>query len=301
MLNLLRYTTVLLLIGRAYEHIRWIGPYRDFFYNPIGFGKWYAEFIGRDLKDIYNDTFYESLLSSISSGIGVIFILGAIVVLFYEKLQRFKWVIYLVLVFLFTTYMGYFMAKHFKMWGMLLEHALQFVTPILFLYLYKNQQNRALYLGVWATAFTFYFHGLFAMGYYPQPGKFVDMVIASTGLTEDATRFLLDVAGYLDILLALVIVIPFLYFTKHLLEFKWIRMVFLSFLGYAIIWGFFTSIARVYYSYNSSIFWHWMDQYWMEFLVRTPHFMIPLVLFILVKNNYSTLETKNALQMKSVN
>jgi hypothetical protein len=296
MLNLIRYTAVFLLLGRAYEHIRWIGPYRDFFYNPMGFGSWYADVIGRDLKDIYNDFFYEQLLSTLSSGIGIVFVLAAVVILFYERLSRFKWIIYLAVFFLFTTYMGYFMAKHFKMWGMLLEHALQFVTPLLFILWSKQQYNKAVYIGIWATALTFYFHGLFAMGYYPQPGKFVDLVIASTGLTEDVTRFLLNVVGYLDIILAVVIVIPFLYFTEQIMEHKIVRYVFLTFMGYTVLWGFFTSLARVYSSFRSDMILHWMDQYWLEFLVRIPHFMIPLVLFLTIKNKYSLPENKNALQ-----
>lgn len=287
MLNIIRYTTVFLLLGRAYEHIRWIGPYRDFFYNPLGFGKWYADLIGRDLKDIYNDFFYEQLISSLSTGIGVVFILAAFVVLFYEKWSKFKWIIYLAIFFLFTTYMGYFMAKHFKMWGMLLEHALQFVSPILFLKLVNSQQKQVVFIGVWATALTFYCHGLFAMGYYPQPGKFVDMIIASTGFKEDPTRILLSVIGYIDIVMAIVIIIPFLGFTSHLLENKWLRTVFLGFMMYGIVWGFFTSIARVYYSFNPNAIVHWMDQYWMEFFVRTPHFVVPFVIYVIIKKNYN--------------
>jgi hypothetical protein len=284
MLNLLRYTAVFMLVGRAYEHLRWIGPYRDFFFNPIGFGKWYAQFIGRDLADIYKDPFYEQLVSSISSGIGIVFLLAAVVLLFYERLSQWKWIVYLAIFFLLTTFLGYFMAKHFKMWGMLLEHASQLMMPLLFVYYARNCQRNFMYVAVWSVALTFYCHGLFAIGYYPQPGKFVDMFIASTGWTEDFIRVLLKVLGWLDILMAAIIVLPFLPRTFFLFEVNSFRLVFQGFVMYGVIWGGLTTLARLYATYTSGMFWHWADQYWFEFLVRWPHFVVPLVIFLQIRN-----------------
>jgi hypothetical protein len=284
MVSALRYAAVFLLIGRAYEHIRWIGPYRDFFYNPIGFGKWYANFIGRDLVEIYKDPFYEQLVSSISTGIGIVFLGAACVILFYEKLIGWSWIIYVATGFLLTTYLGYFMIKHFQMWGMLLEHAAQLMMPLLFLWYMKNNQARFLAVATWSVALTFYCHGLFAIGFYPQPGKFVDMFIASTGWTEDFVRLLLLVVGWLDIIMAVIIIVPFLPGTSDLIHVRIFRSVFLISILYGVIWGGITTLARLYATYTKGMFWHWADQYWMEFLVRLPHFVLPLVIFLIIKN-----------------
>jgi len=293
-LNVLRYTAVLLLVGRAYEHIRWIGPYRDFFYNPIGFGKWYADLIGRDLVDIYKDPFYEQLISSISIGVGLVFFGAAVVILWYEKLFKWRWLIYAATAFLLTTYLGYFMAKHFQMWGMLLEHTAQLMMPLLFLWYVKNEQNKFLTIATWSIALTFYCHGLFAIGYYPQPGKFVDMFIASTGWSEDFIRVLLQVVGWLDIVMAILIVLPFLPKTSSWMDNRYVRSAFLASMFYGIVWGGLTTLARLYATYQKGMFWHWADQYWFEFLVRLPHFILPLVILIMVKGKEAPLLCRSA-------
>ena len=61
------------------------------------------------------------------------------------------------------------------------------------------------------------------------------------------------------------------------LPWKWAKL----FLGYAVLWGFGTTIARVWANFN----WEWLDyvllQWLHESVMRMPHFLIPLAVFVI--------------------
>ena len=277
MINLLRYSAAFMLIGRAYEHIRWGGPFRDIFYHPDGFGGWYANLINRPLKEIYNDHFYETALSYFSDGIGVIFLLTAVLILFFERLQKFKSLIFISTGCLALTFFGFLYGKNLAQIGMFFEHSAQLASPLLFLWSYQRKNDKVVWWATVSIAITFLCHGLYAYGYYPQPGNFADMMILGFGLTEDFSRELLIIIGILDFVFAAIAIgslISFVIPLNHI----WVRRILQINLWYAILWGFLTALARLYTSYTEGMFLHWADQYWLEFMVRIPHFIIPYVL-----------------------
>ena len=119
-LRILRITTFLLFIGRAWEHIYWEGPFRNFFYNPHGFGKVLEWLTGSTLQDIYRDHFYEYLIDNISIGIGIIYALSGVAALVYSPSRRvLKWIICLGVFCLALTFYGFFVDKHY-LYGTLL-------------------------------------------------------------------------------------------------------------------------------------------------------------------------------------
>jgi len=272
-----------MLIGRAYQHIRWGGPFRDIFYHPEGLGGWYAALIGRPLKVIYNDHFYEYALSYFSDGVGFVFLLAAIVILFYERLAKFKWLVYAALGFLLLTFFGFLYGKNLDQYGMFFEHTAQFFAPLLFIWAFQGMQRKVITLGTIAIAITYFCHGLYAYGYYPQPGHFADMMIIGFGMKEDLARSVLVGIGVLDFVFALIAMLSLINFGR-LENSKMLKIIFIINLWYAVIWGVLTSVARVYTSYTDGMFWHWADQYWLEFLVRIPHFIIPYVLLKKMKS-----------------
>jgi hypothetical protein len=266
-----------MLLGRAYQHIRWGGPYRDIFYHPDGFGGWYANLIGRPLGDIYNDHFYEFLLDYFANGIGVIFILSAFIILFYERLARLKWIVFLSVGFLGLTFFGLLYGKNLAQYGMFFEHSSQLVFPLLFIWTFNKRLTRVVIWGTISIAMTFLCHGLYAYGYYPQPGHFADMMILGFGFTEDLSRSLLIQIGVLDFIyagLAMLFLIPYMFGNTSN---WWVASAKIN-MWYAVIWGLLTAVARLYTSYSGDLFWHWADQYWLEFFVRIPHFIVPYVL-----------------------
>lgn len=281
----LRIGAILMLLGRAYEYIRWGGPYRDMFYHPQGFGGWYAELIDRPLGEIYSDHFYEGLLENISDGVGLLFILSAIFIGFYEKLRRHVWFLWLSSFFLLLHYYGLLYHKNLVQYGIFFEHAAQFAIPWCFIFFVDGKQKRAIWWGVIASSITYFSHGLYAIGYYPQPGHFADMMITGLGMTEDVARHSLVWIGYLDILFALlVLVTPFAYSKKGF------RFVLTINIWYAIIWGGLTAIARLYTSYTPGMTVHWLDQHFFEMLVRLPHFILPLAVALFYELNFKKLK-----------
>jgi len=178
------------------------------------------------------------------------------------------WIISFILFFLALSL---FIGKGFQI-GQWIEYSLQFCTPIFLLYYFQNDtisKKYILFLKI-ATAFTFIGHGLYATGYYPRPGNFVDMMIKGFGTTQSQSEMLLNVAGYLDLIAAGLLFIPIKRFYKIALI-------------YIIIWGFLTTLARVYANFNPGLGWYSLKQWLPEMLMRFPHFLIPAVLFFIQK------------------
>lgn len=284
-IHLLRIATVAMFLGRFWEHFRWLGPYRDVFYNPNG---WIMNFIrqitGKSLTEVYNDHFYEKVVIYFSKGLGLVFLMAAIVILFYERLKVFKPIVFLALLGLLINYYGLLVGKHFDMWGIFFEHASQFVVPILFMKYGDDKEGLIVYWAQVAISITFISHGLFAAGYYPQPGSFADMMIIGFGLEENIARLLLVIIGWLDFIFGAVLLIPF-----SALKSKWLKILFITFLWYGIAWGFLTAMARFYVPYRQDLLWSNLTQDLYEVLIRFPHFMVPLFIWFVWKRKRFTI------------
>ena len=287
MLALLRIGAVLMFLGRAYEHIRWIGPFRDIFYHPQGFGGWFANFIGKPLNEIYNDHFYEHAVSYFSDGVGILYLLAAIVILFYERLSKLKWVVIIATSFLLLTYFGYLYGKNLDQYGMFVEHAAQFIIPLTFIWQYEKKEFRVHFWGTIAIVVTFIAHGLYAYGYYAQPGSFVDMMIVGFKMDEETARFSLKVIGILDFVFGFIVLLNIWILIGKTLHTSLIFLLKI-FLYYGVVWGALTALARIYVPFNYEMMLHSFDQYFFQFMVRFPHFIIPLVL--LLKLNISSVK-----------
>ncbi len=159
--------------------------------------------------------------------------------------------------------------------GMLLEHASQFCIPVILyfaLYSGKGWCGGTNLIAKVSIALTFVFHGFFAIGFYsditwfshPMPQSFPEMTMACLNLeSETAAERILLVAGIVDIVAAILIFVPAFP--------QWIP------LGYMIVWGFLTALARP-WSHPDSL-----DAWVPEMLYRAPHFGLPLILLFLVR------------------
>jgi hypothetical protein len=144
--------------------------------------------------------------------------------------------------------------------GQLIEQASQVAAPLLLVLALKGGVREAWLRG--AVALTFLGHGLYAAGFYPVPGSFVDMTIGVLGVSEGVARWLLACAGWMDFAGAVGVFVP--------RAARWA-------LGYACVWGFLTAAARPVFHLGLGNAWSG-DLYWFaEFLCRAPHFGIPLV------------------------
>jgi len=199
---------------------------------------------------------------------GVFYGLCAVLVIFIQKLPAVSryilWLGTFSLLFLALVYTK----DHFYQIGQFFEYTLQFGAPA-FLLVALHTNNLSARLVLWmkiAIALTFACHGLYAIGYYPRPGYYLEMVIRILGISQDAAKHFLNVAGALDFAVAIGIFLPT----------KWAKW----FLLYAACWGLATSLARVF----GNFYWDYpigsLHQWAHEMTFRLPHFFIPLLLYL---------------------
>jgi hypothetical protein len=164
--------------------------------------------------------------------------------------------------------------QKFFMTGMLIEYASQFCLPlILYVALFKNDfYTRFQTLFKFVVAMTFLGHGLFAVGFHPVPGPFIDMVISVFHVSESWARNFLLFMGVIDIFVCVLIFIP---------DFD------IMVLSFASFWGLTTAMARIVAHINIDLAAMTLNQWVMEVLTRLPHGLLPLAMLIYLKNKKS--------------
>ena len=147
--------------------------------------------------------------------------------------------------------------KHFAEWAIPAQLA-RIATPMLFYTYLNHHKNYILGSIKLVIATVFITHGLEAIKLNP---VFLDYLLIHTpfGLSTSHAIWILTFIGYLDIIVAVL----------ALINVKWA-------IHWLFFWGFLTALIRI------------MDAGWEnypEFLVRTPHFVLPLILIVMFKQN----------------
>ncbi|MHA7057702.1 hypothetical protein ACWGOQ_0010815 [Aquimarina sp. M1] len=270
---LLKFCVFLIFLGRAWQHIFWDAPYRTFF--------WDESLLTNFVEGLFNTPWQEYATSKrtdqiIQRGIkinGFIYLIASVSSLAIHQ-KNFKWLripillggISLVLLTLLMTKEKFYHTAQF------FEHSIQFGLPFVLLFSYSNNliPARLVFILKLLIAFTFFSHGLYALGFYPVPGKFVDMTIHILGFSETNAIMFLRVAGILDFILALLIFLPGVQMYA---------------LWYAVIWGLLTALARI----AANFYWDFplqsIHQHLYEVLYRLPHGLTPLLVIYFIKNH----------------
>lgn len=152
---------------------------------------------------------------------------------------------------------------------MLVEHGGQVLMPLLLVIALRfGVRHRAtITLAMVATILTFAGHGAYALGWYwPTPANFFGMTRVILGFEQDVARVFLLVAGILDFVICLGIFLP---------------SIRLYCVAWAAIWGFLTALARPVAGMSLDLNYWGSDQFLHEAILRAPHFLIPLYLFLL--------------------
>lgn len=263
----LRAGAASVFLGRAWQHIFWDAPYRNIWWDE----KWIGPIVralGLDWSAYTLDAGYTTLLQRLTQGMGLLDALCAALLIFAPTRtlgtrwgRGILWLGVAHLAFLAFVYCK----EHFFHVGQLLEFGLQVALPVAFLW--QQRPSRVGWLLKAASALTFICHGLYAMGWYPLPGEFVDMTINGFGLNEDTARALLWWFGLADMVAAVLIWLPGLAANIGL--------------GYMILWGLLTALARVWGHYYPEIgFLETLQKWWFHVLYRLPHAIGPLVLWL---------------------
>ncbi|WP_299211513.1 hypothetical protein [uncultured Aquimarina sp.] len=279
-----KISVFLIFIGRAWQHLFWDAPYRSFF--------WDESLLKPIIEGVFNTSWQEYATSDrtdqmIQNGIkinGFLYLIAAISALAIKKttVRWFRIPIFLggcslvILTILLTKEKFYHTAQFF-------EHSIQFGLPFVLLYSYSKELHYKSLAFIFKVliAFTFFSHGLYAFGFYPVPGKFIDMTIQIFGFSETTAIFFLYIAGILDFILAILIFIP-----KVQVYALW----------YAVVWGLLTAMARIVANFYWDFALQSIHQNLYEVLYRIPHGLTPLLVILLLKK-YSTNKIKKATEL----
>ncbi|WP_130735546.1 hypothetical protein [Flavobacterium sp. J27] len=273
----LKLSVFTIFLARAYQHFFWDMPYRAIL--------WYEDLMRPvlnwfqiDWEDFVSDTTTDTNIQFIIKSIGVLYFIVSILVLFYHQNSK-KWhkgmiigitVWQFFVVFLFTK-------ESFFQLGQYFEHSLQLGLPILLLYIYSNSFSlpKALVFLKVLIGITFLCHGLYALGFYPVPGNFIDMTISILGFSEAHARTFLWIAGVIDLF-----ILPLLF----------IRKITKITAIYAVFWGFLTAFARIVANFSIDFPFDTMHQYGFETIVRLCHGLGPLLIVLLLPKKNNVLE-----------
>lgn len=262
--SLLRFAAFFLFFGRGWQHLAYYGPYDTLFFSKNFFGGLYSWITGIPYGDLLSNPNFAQYFDWFNDVLSIFFFLAAISVLFINKKNSWykRWVRIGGYLLLFTAF-GYYVEKKFVL-GQFLEYTAQFATPYLLLMAVKyKMKSWFLFVAKWSIAITFVCHGLYAIGYYPIPGDFMNMVINYTGMTNADAELTLKIMGYADFAFAIGLFIPVV--SKYVL---W----------YGLLWGFLTAFARVYTNFDIDFLKLSFTQNALEFFIRIPHFILPLLL-----------------------
>lgn len=267
---LLRLSCFLIFLGRAWQHLVWDAPFRAFFWDQdllegvvtsLSGSGWFA-YVTSPSTDFFINVLTKSL--------GFFYlIMAGVTLVFTSSMKRVGWLYYLSSVFLAILALLYCKEKFYHA-GQFFEYAIQFLTPVFFMWMVNKSvsgERLIFYLKV-AIALTFVSHGMYAFGYYPRPGVFVDMTINTLGVSEDVAHQFLFIAGILDFVVGVGIFLP--RYSQY-------------FMLYAVGWGLATAIARTWanVSFGPDML-PLLNQYLNQTLYRLPHGLVPLAVYWVV-------------------
>jgi hypothetical protein len=270
LLRLLQVSVIGVFLGRAWQHLYWDAPYRALLWDenwmrgPVSF------FLRMEWSEYVSSHRVDQGIQWLIQGTGFFYVLcaaAALLITRFPKICRFLLTLggisLIFLAFLYTK-------ERFYWWPQFFEYSLQWGCPFLLLAYYRRgAPPKFVWWAKVAVALTFTSHGLFAMGVYPTPGYFIEMVIYILRFDQANAVLFLKIAGIMDLIISFLLFLP------------WQWMV-LAGLGYAAAWGFATTIARV-WAYSIILSWDQVLLQWLhESVMRAPHFLVPLFLLLLL-------------------
>lgn len=268
--SVLRWATASLFLGWGLIYFYWDVPFRALLWNE--------PFLKPAVETVFQTTWNDYVTSSAANqaidtmmdAIGVCLLaLAAVAAALPRAFERTAKLLLVGCGIMIVTMLSLWMESGFQA-AMFLEHAGQMIAPVVFyLAVFRGRTDDALFMLMKiGVALTFTCHGLYALGVYPVPGPFIDMVISTTGVSEATARTLLKAAGVADLILSVAIFVPALRTPA---------------LAYAVMWGMLTTLARPLANADLGAgfegFFYWIAQA----LYRAPHFALPLALLILYK------------------
>ncbi len=277
--TILKVSTFLIFLGRAYQHLVWDAPYRAFLWDENLLKRFVENIFGVTWNEYVTSFSAASVISYSIKTIGVFYIICAFIALLIKPTMKKTGKFFLLggSVGLFILAILYSKEKFFHV-GQFFEYAIQFMSPVL-LYMMVftsiNLKNIRL-IALVAIALTFSCHGLYAIGYYPRPGNFIDMTLNTLPISEPNAHLMLKMAGVFDFVIAIAIFIPRISYGA---------------LIYAFLWGGLTALARLVGHFHIEFLWNSFNQWTWEVIIRLPHAFVPLYVMMMDRPKASFLRS----------
>ncbi len=271
------YISVLILLAKAYQYFWWDAPLRIIIWDEDMMSTIVQSLMNYSWEEFVTDLSINTWIRNYSLFVSGIFLLGVLSCFFLAKLSTKIWLTIPIglssLVLLFHSILS--MKAHFNQLSQVFEMSIQIGVPIVLILIVSSKlrtNSKIITILKVLTAITFAAHGLYAIGYYPVPGHFIDMIILSLGVTEEIAKNILLVVGVLDISLLVILFIPAT--TSYGLI-------------YAAIWGLLTAFARTWAAFDIDFPLETLHQSLYKTIVRLPNGLIPLLLWWMTFKNYS--------------
>ena len=281
-LLILKIATVTIFLGRAWQFLFWDAPYRALLWDESLMPSFVQLVFSMSWQEWVSSSTVDSMIQLSIRLTGFLFLVCASLVFFIAKkrlwVQIPLWIgiFFLLLLFVLQT------KEKFYHFGQFFEHASQLGTPIILL-IFVNEWLREHQLIFWikvCVGLTFFFHGFYAINYYPRPGVFVDLLLNTLPVSEPFAHQFIWLVGLIDLA-----ILPMLFVPKLVKIALW----------YAMIWGLLTSFSRI----TAGFYWDFpldsLHQVVYTAVYRFSHGLLPLSLMVLYgyKINFSFQKKKD--------
>lgn len=232
---LFKFALLSVLLGRGIYLLLWDAPYRSVLWDEAllsgvinSFGSWEA-WVSSPALD-------QGIILFTQLQGGILLLTALSLFLPFKKLTSTTLLLSTINLAL-LAFAGFWNSHHQV--GYFFEYALQISLPLAYyLNLKPSFQKMVTPIVAVACALTFLGHGLYAIGYYIRPGRFVDMVLAILPVEQASAHKLLFLAGVFDLLFFLLTLVALMMPQK--ISAKLVMRFFLL----ASFWGFATASAR---------------------------------------------------------
>lgn len=263
----LRLGAFLCFLGWTWVHFYWQGPYSVLLWQDSTFAL--AERFGISWEEFVGTGANDGVVQRWIGYIGWLYLAGCVLSLTVRKGSKWQMIALAGGSGLLATmaYAKFVSAQ--RQLPMLVEHGGQVLMPLLLVIALRfGVRHRAtITLAMVATILTFAGHGAYALGWHwPTPANFFGMTRVILGFEQEVARVFLLVAGILDLVICIGIFVP---------------LIRLYCVAWAAIWGFMTALARPVAGMSLDLNYWGSDQFLHEAILRAPHFLIPLYLFLL--------------------
>ena len=261
----LRMAAFFCFAGWGWVHYYWEGPYGVFLWDENLYQL--AERLGISWEAFVGSGANDGLVQRVIGQMFWLYLGAAILTL---TVRRGAWIQMALLVMssgllAVVAYAKYLGAE--SQLPMLLELAGQVLSPsLLVLALTLGARHRiTIIVTMLAVIMTFAGHGAYAVGWWPTPGVFYGMITKILNVDYETVVRILFAAGTLDFVVCLAVLFPI---SRRPAAF------------YAALWGLATALARPIAGMDSTLHYWGADQFVHEAVLRGPHFLLPMYLFL---------------------